>query len=291
MSEFLQQLFNFYIGGGWLWLALITLLLLIFMLIDNQRRQRQALAWILLMTVCLFVFAPSLFYSLSEGKVLTQSTREIFYAGLLGVMGAVAGVIGYVVSFRGGIKPPGNNRIYAHTNMIDAGPLLDEMPQDQDDGYAAGLTGNVYTPQVVGLPTVLPLTGLDIGMNPASPPQALFENPTLSMSPMATNKKELAPAWLQDQAGHQYPLFKGMTQIGREDDQDIRLMDLSVSRRHLLIHYEQYPRASAFILQAVGQAETSLNGFLVGKDRKQLYDGDRIRLGKIELTFFIQTRR
>src|SRR5690349_3420891 len=118
MQDMVQQLFNFYFHGGWLWLALIPLLLFILILIDNQRRQRQALIWIVFLAVCLCVFIPSLFYSLSDGHVLAQATHEIFYAGVLGTMGAVLGLIGYVVSFQWRISP------------LDLGPLVYAYPHE-----------------------------------------------------------------------------------------------------------------------------------------------------------------
>ena len=109
-----------------------------------------------------------------------------------------------------------------------------------------------------------------------------------SSASVISEKIEFAPGWLQDRAGRQYRLLKNITQIGREDDQDVRFSELTVSRRHALIRCEQYGRVDVFVLDAIGKSETALNGVILGKDAKQLYDGDRIRLGTVELTFFTQ---
>lgn len=272
MSEMLQQLFNFYFRGGWLWLALIPLLLLIFIVIDNQRRQRQALTWILFLAGCLCVFAPSLFYSLSDGRALTQSTREIFYAGVLGVTGAVLGLIGYVVSFQWRIQP--SHGLYPSMNIN-----ADDHASEND--LLTEITGQ-------GVPAPQAANG-SVQRSPSSPsakPPTFFSN-----VPIVVVSREFAPGWLQDQAGRQYRLHKGITQVGREDDQQIRLTEMSVSRQHALIRYEQYARGDAFLLQGIGKSETALNGVILGKESKQLYDGDCIRLGTIELTFFTQAGR
>lgn len=285
MSSFLQQVFNFYFRGGWPWLALVPLVLLTIMLIDNQRRQRQALTWILLLVGCVLVFTPSLFYSLSEGKALTQATREIFYAGILGVFGAVLGMIGYVISFQWSL-PQAVTGGFAYPPQMD----LQEEDEEKNGFQTTELTHQDMSPQALNIPTIPPpLPPSAVAVSPA--PDAFFENVTRGFEPISTEPRPRAPGWLQDLVGHHYPLLRGVTRIGRETDQDVRLPDLSVSRRHAIIRYEQYARGEAFILQAVGQAETALNGIVVGKDPKQLYDGDRIRFGMMELTFFSQTRR
>jgi predicted component of type VI protein secretion system len=131
-------------------------------------------------------------------------------------------------------------------------------------------------------------------MSPERPPQQVFIDPQpRPFEPAAVSRiqRELSPGWLQDQSGERYPLYLGVTQIGRAIDQDIRPSEGSVSRQHAIIRYERYPRGEAFIFQAVGQAETTLNDVRVGLDPKQLYDGDRIRLGTVIYTFFIKARR
>jgi hypothetical protein len=276
MSDILQQVFNFYFRGGWLWLALVTLLLLIFVVIDNHRRQRQALAWIVLLMGCLFVFMPSLFYSLSNGRALSQATREIFYAGVLGAIGAVLGLLGYLVSFQWRIEPLGR-----------AGYPLEAVRLNREDTM-----GNDPITEITAQIFPSPQPAVNIKGAPAQQAFSSVRPPTFfSSGPVAPEKVEFAPGWLQDRAGQQYRLHKGITQVGREEDQHVRLPELTVSRRHALIRYEQYGRGDAFLLQAIGKSETALNGVILGKDAKQLYDGDRVRLGTVELTFFTQAGR
>jgi hypothetical protein len=62
-------------------------------------------------------------------------------------------------------------------------------------------------------------------------------------------------------------------------------------RRQPLIGDEQYDRADVFGLEAIGKSETALNGVILGEDARQLYGGDRIRPGTVELTFFTQAGR
>ena len=45
------------------------------------------------------------------------------------------------------------------------------------------------------------------------------------------------------------------------------------------------------LLVFIGKSETALNSVILGKEAVPLYDGDRIRLGTVELTFFMQAGR
>ncbi len=292
MSDFLQQLFNFYFfRGGWLWLALVPLAVLIFMVIDNQRRQRQALTWILFLVACVCVFAPSLFYSLSDGKALTQSTREIFYGGILGVLGAVLGCIGYVVSFQWHVttgSPHEGIAVRSHDRQSrvsgDDVPLHREginSPAKQDMNVPIMPGQAVFSPA--------PMPPVRDGLPVASLPASFFDHETGTAGDEQGGKsKVLALGWLQDSLGRQYPVYEGITHIGREDDQDVRLSDITVSRRHAIIRHEVIGREAVFILQVIGQSETTLNRIMIGKDPKQLHDGDRIRFGTTDLIFLTQ---
>ena len=276
MSEILQQLFNFYFHGGWLWMALVPLILLVFILMDNQRRQRQALTWMLFLAGCLLVFTPSLFYSLSDGRTLNQSTREIFYAGILGVTGAILGLIGYVMSFQWRVPQSSVGRAYP----ADVLPLKHEDVSEEPLTEIIEQKMPVYQSQGHGLHqplrTAVPVAGL---------PDERFRGAPV------VDQTAFAPGWLEDPTGRPYRLYRGVTNVGRDDDQQIRLTDLSVSRRHVLIRYEQYARGDAFLLQAIGKSETALNGVILGPETKQLYHGDRLRLGVVEFTFFIHAGR
>lgn len=81
-------------------------------------------------------------------------------------------------------------------------------------------------------------------------------------------------------AGSRYPLTAGVTVVGRHPDSEIRLDDVTVSRRHAEFHRT----AGGFTVSDLG----SLNGTYVNRERVEsalLVDRDEIQIGKFRLVF------
>lgn len=83
-----------------------------------------------------------------------------------------------------------------------------------------------------------------------------------------------------DMAGTIFTLIDGKTTIGRQQDSDIFLDDITVSRQHaMLLH-----RDDGYYIKDQG----SLNGTYVNRVRvetQKLMDGDQLQIGKFKLTF------
>ncbi|HHB90575.1 MAG TPA: FHA domain-containing protein [Anaerolineae bacterium] len=142
-------------------------------------------------------------------------------------------------------------------------------------GYAVTYWGYTPSPEPVAAPP---------------PPSAPMPNPQPApVSPVAPPKPQrpLAGAWLVDDKGHRYNLYRGDTRIGRRTQgNDIVLNDLSVSREHALIreqdgHFTLFDRGSS-------------SGTYVNNERvlrpTMLYNGDVIMLGEVRLTFVAPER-
>jgi pSer/pThr/pTyr-binding forkhead associated (FHA) protein len=83
-----------------------------------------------------------------------------------------------------------------------------------------------------------------------------------------------------DMAGEVFEPVNGDTTIGRRQDSDIFLDDITVSRKHaILLHQDD-----GYYIQDQG----SLNGTYVNRARvetQKLADGDQLQIGKYKLTF------
>ena len=87
-----------------------------------------------------------------------------------------------------------------------------------------------------------------------------------------------------EQYGDRFPLGGGTTNIGRHPNSDIVLDDITVSRRHAQVVYQD----GGFFVRDVG----SLNGTYVNQQRTEearLYHGDEVQVGKFRLVFFDRT--
>ena len=83
------------------------------------------------------------------------------------------------------------------------------------------------------------------------------------------------------QAGDQFSLSGILTRLGRAEDSDISLDDITVSRRHA----EITKIGGAYFVRDLG----SLNGTYVNQrriDESPLRDGDDLQVGKFHLCFF-----
>ncbi|MFN3422790.1 MAG: FHA domain-containing protein, partial [Armatimonadota bacterium] len=142
--------------------------------------------------------------------------------------------------------------------------------------------------------TVLRFTGRAPAPMPIAPqPQAPAEVP-LSQKPT-----ELGISPLQDIAhaptgqflgaelevtrgpdkGKRFPLVKTTTTIGRLEDRDIQLTDITVSRKHCVLEF----RGGKFILRNESTQGTRVNGELV--QERELQDGDEIEMGGTVVKF------
>jgi pSer/pThr/pTyr-binding forkhead associated (FHA) protein len=83
--------------------------------------------------------------------------------------------------------------------------------------------------------------------------------------------------------GETFALEGERTLIGRSPDCEIFLDDVTVSRKHAVVHR----REDAFVIEDLG----SLNGTFVNKRRiesGELDDNDEVQIGKYRLTFLLQ---
>jgi FHA domain/zinc-ribbon domain len=83
------------------------------------------------------------------------------------------------------------------------------------------------------------------------------------------------------QAGDKFPLTGVLTRLGRAEDSDISLDDITVSRRHA----EITKIGRTYVVRDLG----SLNGTYVNHqivEESTLHDGDDLQIGKFHLCFF-----
>lgn len=83
-----------------------------------------------------------------------------------------------------------------------------------------------------------------------------------------------------DMAGEVFEPVNGGTTIGRKQDSDIFLDDITVSRNHAIL----YHRDDGYYIEDQG----SLNGTYINRARvetQKLADGDQLQIGKYKLTF------
>ena len=90
--------------------------------------------------------------------------------------------------------------------------------------------------------------------------------------------------WLDmlDGNASRYPLQTTNVRIGRHRDNDICLLNDSISRRHAVLHFDADKRR--FVITDLGGG----NGVIVNKIKQQshdLNDGDLVELGEVRLRF------
>ncbi len=89
-------------------------------------------------------------------------------------------------------------------------------------------------------------------------------------------------AWLEDAQGNRWPLLESRIPIGRGPENDVVLLDPSLSRRHAVLEY----RAGRFWVRDLGSRNgTFLNGRPLPAEGRPLRNGDRLRLGRVELRY------
>lgn len=101
----------------------------------------------------------------------------------------------------------------------------------------------------------------------------------------ATNSKPVVYGWLETLEGDdvaRHPLRTTNVRVGRHRDNDICLLNDSISRRHALLHYD--PVTRRFTITDLGAG----NGVIVNRKRtksRELKDGDTVELGEVRLRF------
>jgi len=132
--------------------------------------------------------------------------------------------------------------------------------------------------------TVALISGIALGLGSIG--LALF-----GFSSYAARKDRLAAAaeqpvygWLDmlDGNASRYPLQTTNVRIGRHRDNDICLLNDSISRRHAVLHFDAEKRT--FVITDLGGG----NGVVVNKIKQQshdLNDGDLVELGEVRLRF------
>ena len=87
-----------------------------------------------------------------------------------------------------------------------------------------------------------------------------------------------------DDKGKDFRLHADYNYIGRADNQDVCLTDLSVSREHFSVAYDRINNRY-FATMGNGKAIVYVNGYPLGKSITVLRKGDKISVGKTTLVF------
>lgn len=80
--------------------------------------------------------------------------------------------------------------------------------------------------------------------------------------------------------GKRFPLVKTTTTLGRMEDRDIQLTDITVSCRHCVLEF----RGGKFFLRNESAQGTRVSGELIQQER-ELQDGDEIEMGGTVIKF------
>ncbi len=267
----MDELFTFYLEElGWLLLAVPPLILLVFVVIDNQRNQRGAIGWIVLMLLCVVVFLPAGIYDLGPEETrasLLDLRVTIFYIGVMGLIGSILLFSGYL-----------------YTNRLQQAVVPTSIPPPPVSNAPGDDVGETVIQQLSSAPNPVPAPRY-----PAPPPARPPARQSVRDDEPSTviGKKERrnpANAWLIDNANEsrRYNLYEGKNIIGRGKEHDISLSDPAVSRdRHAMIIMQR----NDYILRDLGSSYgTFLNDQRIDGEI-QVRHGDVIRVGDTELSF------
>jgi hypothetical protein len=141
-------------------------------------------------------------------------------------------------------------------------------------------------------PTVAMISGVAVGLGTIGLALFAFSSHAARKARLAEEQAEAEAGviygWLDmlDGNASQYPLQTTNVRIGRHRDNDICLLNDSISRRHALLHYNADTRR--FMITDLGGG----NGVVVNKVRQKshdLNDGDLVELGEVRLRFRANT--
>ena len=156
-------------------------------------------------------------------------------------------------------------------------------------GFALSLTALEELPSIEPVPTCPNCGGTRFRR------VSIFGQPTMPVGPLTTEVED-EPEWLDDlrasvepgsylafatEGGppQAFPIAQGWTRIGRSATADLRLDDVTVSRRHALV-----VRTDDGELRALD--DRSLNGLFVNGERVEwarLHGGDELEIGRYRL--------
>jgi len=110
------------------------------------------------------------------------------------------------------------------------------------------------------------------------------ESPRHDAPPRAADSRPAVYGWLEgiDGDAARHPLRTASVHVGRHRDNDICLLNDSISRRHAVLNYDAETRRVVITDLGAG------NGVIVNKTRytsRELNDGDMVELGEIRLRF------
>ncbi len=153
-------------------------------------------------------------------------------------------------------------------------------------------TAFVQNPLLQPRPPAPAVTSPQWGATPAAPPvdDTAHQHPTTLGMPELTDAPQRGRLVVQggEWDGTTWYLNRVETRLGRGEENDVVILDIGVSRRHLVI--TRHPQGFRLIDLQSGNG-TYLNGRRIAE--AELYDGDRIELGHTTLAYDTvgQTRR
>ncbi|MDX2290168.1 MAG: FHA domain-containing protein [Hyphomicrobiaceae bacterium] len=101
---------------------------------------------------------------------------------------------------------------------------------------------------------------------------------------------QTAYAWLERlDTGERLGITKTAASVGRHDDNDIRLRDDSIHRRHANLHMTPHREFILTDLAPMGGNVVKVNGTPIGKEQRTLHDGDLVELGSVRMRFVVST--
>lgn len=221
MTDFLIWYFNG-LGsiGGWLIFLVLGLAGLISIFAHSASRRIPAVGWKVIAFVAFLLICPTLVFRFTGPSVkssLYNYTDAFFYIGIIsGILPAIL-AIGYLVVYRG---------------MVGCGH------------------GHVFDKRLGVCPDCPPemvITRQNWGSNEPVTDISGSHGKGDHNSPLSDRKK--AAAWLVAESGNNYQLYEDETTIGRISENDIKLDDPTVGRRHAKIvdengHYKLYDLGS-----------------------------------------------
>lgn len=250
--------------GGWLIFFLISAAAVLYVFIDSGRRRLSALGWrlgalllaLLVLPAVIFRFLPP-----ESQATLIQYLEIIFYFGIIGGIVPFFVALGYFLRFQGMVACPNGH-------MYDT--ILGECPECIREPIPSGPVGG-YDDETE------PYGGRD------------FIETQFGKVGLPFEAKPKAPAFLLLADGHHYQLNEGVSEIGRDMDNDFVFDNSFISSRHAKIRQE---KGNLFRLADLDSTNgTWLNGRRIQK-AVLLESDDEIRFGtEVKVVFLAKGHR
>ncbi len=259
----MHDLLNWWFAWGAIVFLVTTIFIAALVIFDAMQRRAQAVGWLLGVILPPVLILPSVIFktqldtaSPNNGTTIEGTAELSFWLGALAGLVAVIDAIGYfmTVAAQPVRQPEQRDRVYVQPpNQGNMGGYPGGFP---GGGRPQGGGGGGGAAQTIG------------GGGVAAPPRAT------------------ANGRLFVRNGHgaprEYRLYKGRTSLGRENDNDIIIDDMDVSRDHGHIQEQN----GHFVIVDHGSTHgTYVNGERV-RGQAQLMDNDEIMLGpSVRATF------